>query len=415
MKTVCVLGLGYIGLPTASILATNGYRVLGVDVSPEVVETVNNGDVRIVEPGLKAVVRAAIASGNLRAALAPEAADIFVLAVPTPLTDDRTANMAYVTRAAESIVPHLQPGVLVILESTSPPGTCRDLLKPILEQSGLTVGGDIFLAHCPERVLPGKILKELIENDRIIGGYDPKSAEAAKALYASFVEGEIILTDVTTAEMVKILENTFRDVNIALANEAAIICEEWGVDYWQVSRLANRHPRVNLHAAGPGVGGHCIPIDPWFLVEKSPNETKLVQLARRRNDAMPQFVADKALDLAEGGGKIAVLGLAYKSNVDDLRESPAIRVVELLRTAGREVCVHDPHVTQAPFALVDLEACIAGADCIVLLTGHAEFAQLDPREAAKAVKTPVLLDTRNHLDHDAWAAAGFRVAVLGRG
>jgi UDP-N-acetyl-D-mannosaminuronic acid dehydrogenase len=417
MKKVCVLGLGYIGLPTASVLASNGFEVVGVDVTQRVVDTVNRGDIHIEEPGLQTVVRAAIQSGNLRAALEPEPADVYIIAVPTPITEDKHADMTYVRRAAESIVPHLRKGALVILESTSPPGTCRDLLRPILETSGHQVGDDIFLAHCPERVLPGKILKELIDNDRVIGGYSRVGAERARELYSTFVEGEIFLTDVTTAEMVKIVENTFRDVNIALANELALLCEDFGIDFWEVARYANRHPRVNVHAAGPGVGGHCISVDPWFLVEKHPAETKLVRLARERNDGMPAHVVRICRDLTGGveAPKVAMLGLAYKGNVDDLRESPALRVLELLQEAGVEVGVYDPHVKHAPCEFESLEAAITGADLLLLMTDHTEFKYLNPRQIAKAMRGRIVFDTRNLLEHNDWSEAGFHVRLLGSG
>jgi UDP-N-acetyl-D-mannosaminuronic acid dehydrogenase len=417
MKKVCVLGLGYIGLPTASVLASNGFEVVGVDVTQRVVDTVNRGDIHIEEPGLQTVVRAAIQSGNLRAALEPEPADVYIIAVPTPITEDKRADMSYVRRAAESIVPHLRKGALVILESTSPPGTCRDLLRPILETSGHQVGDDIFLAHCPERVLPGKILKELIDNDRVIGGYSRVGAERARELYSTFVEGEIFLTDVTTAEMVKIVENTFRDVNIALANELALLCEDFGIDFWEVARYANRHPRVNVHAAGPGVGGHCISVDPWFLVEKHPAETKLVRLARERNDGMPAHVVRICRDLIGGveAPKVAMLGLAYKGNVDDLRESPALHVLELLQEAGIDVGVYDPHVKHAPCEFESLEAAITGADLLLLMTDHTEFKYLNPRQIAKTMRGRIVFDTRNLLEHSDWSEAGFHVRLLGSG
>lgn len=417
MKTVCVMGLGYIGLPTASVLATNGYRVLGVDVGARVVETVNLGNIHIEEPGLHTVVKAAIGSGNLRASLQPEKADVFFIAVPTPLTKDKKADMQYVCRAAEQIAPCLERGNLVILESTSPPGTCRDLLRPILEQSGLRVGSDIHLAHCPERVLPGKILKELIENDRVIGGYDGLSAQKAREIYGSFVEGQIFLTDVTTAEMVKVIENTFRDVNIALANEIALLCEELGIDFGDVARLANRHPRVNVHTAGPGVGGHCISVDPWFLVGQFPETARIIRLARERNDGMPAHAARRILSILEGlkNPKAAVLGLAFKGNVDDMRESPALEVIRLLREQGVRLSVHDPYVKNSPVKLESLDACFEGADCLALLTDHNDYKYLNPRLVAKQMRNAVLFDTRNILDHEDWRAAGFQVRVLGSG
>ncbi|MBI2436115.1 MAG: nucleotide sugar dehydrogenase [Candidatus Hydrogenedentes bacterium] len=409
------MGLGYIGLPTASVLASNGFEVLGVDVSQHIVDTVNHGDIHIEEPGLHTVVQAAIQSGNLRAALEPEIADVFLLAVPTPLTREKQADMTYVRRAAESIVPYLKRGNLVILESTSPPGTCRELLKPILEASGLSIGEDIYLAYCPERVLPGKILKELITNDRIIGGYDVVSAERARSLYETFVEGELFLTDATTAETVKLLENTFRDVNIALANEAALLCERLGVDFWEVARFANRHPRVNVHQAGPGVGGHCISVDPWFLVEADPEAAQLIRLARERNDAMPEHVAETVQALLKDveQPRIAALGLAYKGNVDDIRESPALRVVELLRARGVDVAAYDPHVQGASPMQRDFADCVCGADLLLVLTDHDEYRALNPRFVAEQVRTKRLYDTRNILDRAAWKEAGFAVYVLG--
>ncbi len=417
MPKVCVLGLGYIGLPTASVLATNGFDVVGIDVAEHVVATVSSGHIHIEEPGLATVVQAAIHSGKLRAAYDPEPADIHIIAVPTPLTKQKTADMTYVRRAAETLVPHLRAGTLVILESTSPPGTCRDLVRPILEQSGLEVGKDLHLAYCPERVLPGKILTELIQNDRIIGGYDRESAERARDIYARFVEGELFLTDATTAEMVKLLENTYRDVNIALANEASRICETLGVDFWEVSRYANRHPRVHIHSAGPGVGGHCISVDPWFLVEKAPEQARLIRLARTCNDAMPDHVVAVLKDLvaAVAEPKVALLGLAYKDNVDDLRESPALRVAQLLEAAGIAFQANDPLVKQAPVTMHPVDTCLDGADCLLLLAGHDAYRQMLPEDAARRMRTPVLFDTRNALDHPAWTRAGFHVRVLGAG
>ncbi len=417
MKRVCVLGLGYIGLPTASVLATNGFEVLGVDVEQRVVDTINSGNIHIEEPGLHTIVKAAIGSGNLRASTKPEKSDVFFIAVPTPLSEDKKADMTYVAKATEAILPCLESGNLVILESTSPPGTCRNLVAPIIEKSGLKVGQDVSLAHCPERVLPGKILKELIENDRVIGGYGKNCAGQASDIYKSFVEGEIFLTDVTTAEMVKVTENTFRDVNIALANETAVICEKLGIDFGDVARLSNRHPRVNVHTAGPGVGGHCISVDPWFLVELFPEEAKLIQMARQRNDSMPEHVANRTMEMLSGidKPKVAVLGLAFKGNVDDMRESPSLTVIELLEKNGVSVAVNDPYVKHSPFELQGLDACFEGADCLLLLTDHKDYAYLNSRQVAKQMRKAILFDTRNMLDHDDWREANFQVNVLGVG
>ena len=415
MKSVCVIGLGYIGLPTATILATNGFHVLGVDIDPAVIATVNQGQIHIDEPGLHTVVRAAIQSGNLKAALEPAPADAFILAVPTPLTDDKRPDLSHVRATAEAIVPYLRRGNLVILESTSPPGTCLELLVPILEKSGLRVGPDLHLAHCPERVLPGHILRELISNDRVIGGFDATSAEKARDLYGTFVEGAMLLTDLTTAEFVKVLENTYRDVNIALANEAALLCERLGIRFQEAARLANHHPRVNVHQAGPGVGGHCIPIDPWFLVDHFPQQASLIHLARLRNDGMPEYVADAVLDLIAGVPvpKIAALGLAFKGNVDDIRESPALAVIRRLQARGVEVVAHDPFVHGAPMPQESLDNCLQGADCVLVLTDHDAYRHLTPAHAHRLVRARVVYDTRNVLDHEAWRLAGFEVKVLG--
>lgn len=418
MKNICVLGLGYIGLPTAGVLASAGYNVIGVDISERVVRTISKGEIHIEEPGLLTLIKAGVSSGQLTAQTEPTKADVFIIAVPTPITEEKKADMRYVVSAAESIVPYLEKGNLIILESTSPPGTCVKLLKPILERSGLKVGKDIHLAHCPERVLPGKILHELIHNDRIIGGFTPKCAELAKEIYASFVEGEIFLTDATTAEMVKLIENTYRDVNIALANETAILCEKLGISFWEVAKLANHHPRVHLHLAGPGVGGHCISVDPWFLVECFPNETKIIKTARERNDGMPAYVVKKIESMLKGiqSPKIALLGLAYKANVDDIRESPSLHVYSLLQLKNYTISVHDPHVKyHPPTPLESLESALREADCLVILTAHDEFKKLDPAQAYKLMRTKLVLDTHNILDAKKWQEQGFKVSVLGVG
>ena len=331
-KTLCVLGLGYIGLPTASTFATYGIKVTGVDTNTDIVNGLKNGEVHLFEPGLRTLVQAALRSGNLVVSDKTEPADAFIIAVPTPFKENKKADLDYVVAAAESIVPHLKEGNLVILESTSPPRTTVDMVAPILEKSGLNAGDDFHLAYSPERVLPGQILRELIENARVIGGINSASAQAGKELYGTFVTGEIILTDATTAEMVKLMENTYRDINIAAANEFARLADKFQVDVWEAIALANRHPRVEILKPGPGVGGHCISVDPWFLVEAAPETAHLIFNARQVNDSQPRYLVDfitrKTGDLT--GKKITALGLAYKANVDDLRESPAITAVEIL-------------------------------------------------------------------------------------
>lgn len=415
-KKICVLGLGYIGLPTASIFASNGFQVCGVDVNPAVVDIINNGDIHIEEPGLKTVVAAAINSGNLRASLKPSEADVFILAVPTPITHDKCADLSYVESAARSILPYLRPGNLVILESTSPPRTTEDVLLPILKESGLELGRDLFVAHSPERVLPGRILKELIENSRVIGGINRASAEQTRDLYASFVEGDIFLTDATTAEMVKLMENTYRDVNIALANELAVICGKLGINAWEVVQLANHHPRVHLHSPGPGVGGHCISVDPWFLVEKLPEDAKLIGLARRINDGMPHRVAAFVLEQIRGIArpKVTVLGVTYKGNVDDTRESPALELLAELKAAGVELGIYDPHVKHFEHELHGLEEAFRGSDCVLLLADHNEFKYLHPSELSKLMRRAQVVDTRRVLNLELWREAEFDCHLLGK-
>ncbi|NLN93299.1 MAG: nucleotide sugar dehydrogenase [Candidatus Hydrogenedens sp.] len=417
MNKVCVLGLGYIGLPTATVLASHGFEVVGVDSNGRVAEIINRGEIHIEEPGLLEAAQAVVQSGKLRAATEPVPADAFIIAVPTPMDSNGQADMSCVLQAAKALLPHLRPGNLILLESTSPPGTSRDLLKPFFEEAGFTLGKDLYLAYCPERVLPGKILKELIENDRVIGGMDPESTEKARSLYARFVQGQLLSTTATTAEVVKLMENTYRDVNIALANETALLCETLGVDYWEMARCANHHPRVHLHSPGPGVGGHCIAVDPWFLIQTSPETTPMMQEARRRNDSMPRVVAEKALAMTAAIDKprIAILGLAYKADVDDLRESPALKVVEILEQSGVELRLCDPFVSPERYPVQPLEACLQDSDLILLLTDHRAFKSFPPAEAARSMRSLKVFDTRNALSHEEWTEAGFEVCCLGVG
>lgn len=411
-----MLGLGYIGLPTAAVLATHGYSVVGVDVKRSVVDTVNDGDIHIEEPGLQTLVQAAYKSGKLVVKRRPEKADAFIIAVPTPLREKK-ADLTAVESAAESIVPVLRKHNLVILESTVPPTTTEELVAPILERSGLKAGKDFYLAHCPERVLPGNILREIIENDRIIGGVVAESAQKAKELYSSFVSGRIFLTDVTTAELVKVMENTYRDVNIALANELANVCEELKVDVWEVIELANKHPRVNLLQPGPGVGGHCLSVDPWFVVQKVPQTAKLMRLSREINDSQPQFVVSMIENLIKGipNPKVTVLGVAYKGNVDDTRESPAIAIICLLEAKGCQVGIVDPRARNFGHKLSGLEEAFKDSDCAVLATDHDEFKILSPDELGPLMRTKQILDTRNCLNLEKWETAGFNVRLLGQG
>ncbi len=420
-ETLCVLGLGYIGLPTASTFATHGIRVIGVDVDQRVVNVLRNGEVHIQEPGLRTLVQAAFRSGNLQVRESPEPVDAFVIAVPTPVTQDKRADLKYVVSASESVVPHLRAGNLVVLESTSPPRTTIDVVAPILERSGLRVGEDFQLAYSAERVLPGQILRELIENARVIGGIDRASAEACRDLYRTFVLGEIAITDATTAEMVKLMENTFRDVNIAIANEFARQADHIGVDVWEAIRLANLHPRINILNPGPGVGGHCVCVDPWFLVDAVPDQSALIRQAREVNDGQPGYVTRRFEETLGGlkGKRIAALGLTYKSDIDDLRESPAMEVVRLLIRAKAEVRTYEPFVLTSSVkgaeAAISLESALEEADAVVLLVDHHEFCTLDPQIVAQAMPGRFAFDTRGAWDREAWRQAGFQLHVLGVG
>ncbi|NMC53503.1 MAG: nucleotide sugar dehydrogenase [Chloroflexi bacterium] len=419
-EKICILGLGYIGLPSASTFATHGLQVVGVDVDQRVVSGLKNGEVHLFEPGLRTLVQAAIKSGKLTISGQPEEADAFIIAVPTPFLEDKRADMRFVISATEAIVPVLRRGNLVVLESTSPPRTTVDLVAPILERSGLKAGEDFFLAYSPERVLPGQILKELIENARVIGGIDAASAEAGRDLYRVFVRGDIVLTDSTTAEMVKIMENTYRDVNIAIANEFSRLADRFGVDVWEAIEIANRHPRVNILRPGPGVGGHCISVDPWFLVEAAPDLTPLIRTAREVNDSQPHFVLMLAQKLLGGnlsGRTVAVLGLTYKPDVDDFRESPAVEAALLLQAAGARVRAHDPFQPKQPIdglELCDLDEALRGADALVVLVAHSEYRQLNPQALAAKTTARSVLDAVHIFDESAWREAGFNLQRLGR-
>jgi UDP-N-acetyl-D-mannosaminuronic acid dehydrogenase len=420
-RKICVLGLGYIGLPTASTFATHGLEVVGVDVNPQIVNGLQNGNLHIHEPGLRTLVQAALHSGNLTIHEKPETADAFIIAVPTPFFDDRRADMRFVISAAESIKPVLQPGNLVILESTSPPLTTSKLVAPILESAGLRAGVDFYLAYSPERVLPGQILRELIENARVIGGIDPPSAQAGKDLYQIFVKGEIFLTHSTTAEMVKLMENTYRDINIAIANEFSRLADRFGIDIWEAIAIANRHPRVKILNPGPGVGGHCISVDPWFLVESAPDITPLIRTARQVNDSQPHFVVDLVKRALQGnlrGRRIALLGLTYKPDVDDFRESPALEVMHHLVAEGAVVRGYDPYKNASLPGNLPITGMLhdaLDAELIVLLVGHKEFRDLSPKALSEMTRARILVDTINLWSGESWRAAGFTVHLLGVG
>ena len=428
---ICVIGLGYIGLPTASTFAMHGVETLGVDITPAIIETLNRGDIHIHEPGLREAFTKALQSEKFRASLKPEEADAFIIAVPTPFKGNETgsfndityklADMSAVIAAAESVVPYLRKGNVVILESTSPPRTTIDLVAPILERSNLKAGIDFHLCYSPERVLPGQILRELIENSRVIGGVTPESAKAGADLYSIFVKGQIIQTDATTAEMVKLMENTYRDVNIAVANEFSRLADKFGVDVWEAIPIANLHPRVKILSPGPGVGGHCISVDPWFFVEAAPELTPLIYHSRQVNDAQPHFVVDvvkRSLGSLQGK-KIAALGLAYKPDVDDLRESPAAEVVHILQKEGAQVLACEPFKPDAKLPGITiaptLDDAIREADAILLLVRHTEFIELSAETVAQRTKARTAIDTVNGWDVAQWKNAGFHLVKLGSG
>ncbi|NHC11212.1 UDP-N-acetyl-D-mannosamine dehydrogenase [Stutzerimonas degradans] len=415
--TIAVVGLGYIGLPTAAVFASRKHKVIGIDVNTHAVETINRGEVHIVEPDLDMLVHAAVAGGYLRATTKAEPADAFLIAVPTPFNADHDPDLSYIESASKAIAPVLKAGDLVILESTSPVGTTErmaawlaqarpDLTFP--QTAGET--SDIRIAHCPERVLPGHVLSELVHNDRVIGGMTPRCSEVAASLYKIFVEGECVITNARTAEMCKLTENSFRDVNIAFANELSMVCDKLDVDVWELIRLANRHPRVNILQPGPGVGGHCIAVDPWFIVSQAPQQSRLIRIAREVNDSKPAWVLDKVksliAELATSTGKsrssvrIACLGLAFKANIDDLRESPALAITAAIaREFPGQVVAVEPHIDAVPASLrqadVPLVEMTEGllADVLVLLVDHKDLTAQPLRLRANQR----LLDTRGAL------------------
>ncbi|EMY8533939.1 nucleotide sugar dehydrogenase [Bacillus paranthracis] len=396
---ICVVGLGYIGLPTSAMFARHGVEVVGVDVRTEVVDKVNQGEIHIEEPGLGEIVKEVVNEGLFRASLEPEAADAFVISVPTPNNEDqyKSCDLTHVLEAIKQVLPYMKQDNVIIIESTIAPRSMDDFVKPLVESTGFIVGKDVYLVHCPERVLPGSIMRELVHNNRIIGGVTPKCAEIGAKIYNIFVQGEIIRTDAKTAEMSKLMENTFRDVNIALSNELTKICNSLEINALDVIKMANKHPRVNLHQPGPGVGGHCLAVDPYFIVAKQPELTNIIQLSRDTNASMPSYVVDsiKGILKESEDSKVAVFGVAYKGNVDDIRESPALEVIDLLRKENYSVSIHDPHIDSDFFQTESAEEAVKDADLLLILTDHNEFKELDYDNLSSMMKNPVLFDTRN--------------------
>lgn len=408
--TVCVVGLGYIGLPTAAILASNGVDVIGVDINERTVEAVNRGDVPFVEPDLATYVAGAVTQGTLRAATKPEQADAFIVAVPTPFTDGHKPDLSYIQAAAEAIAPHLAADALVILESTSPPQATQQMAewilaaRPDLSLDGSEGRARIHVAHCPERVLPGRVMIELVTNDRIVGGLTADAAERAKELYQVFCQGEILLTDAVTAEMAKLVENSYRDVNIAFANELSLISADLGIDVWELIRLANHHPRVNILQPGPGVGGHCIAVDPWFIVDAAPERARIIRTAREVNDAKPEYVISRVKEHADRfkAPRIAVLGLAFKPDIDDLRESPALAIATRLATEVGDAVILavEPHIDELPRGLAgrenvelrDLAGAVSDADIVLVLVDHTDFKHADRKPLR--LREKIVIDTK---------------------
>jgi len=414
-KTISVIGLGYIGLPTAAVFASRKIKVVGVDVNKRAVDTINKGMIHIVEPDLDIVVHAAVTEGYLRATQAPEPADAFLIAVPTPFKGDHEPDLSYIESACRAIAPVLKSGDLVILESTSPVGATEQVAQWLAEmRTDLTFpqthgeASDIRVAHCPERVLPGHVLRELVQNDRVIGGMTAKCSERATELYKLFVEGECVITNARTAEMCKLTENSFRDVNIAFANELSMICDKLDINVWELIRLANRHPRVNILQPGPGVGGHCIAVDPWFIVSKTPEEAKIIRCAREVNDSKPEWVIEKvklavAEHLQANPDKtakevtVACFGLAFKPDIDDLRESPAVAITKRIahEHPGRVFAV-EPNISELPNALGEqvelksIEEALNEATIVLLLVDHKVFKELDSSQFGSVT----LIDTR---------------------
>jgi len=383
MNKICVIGLGYIGLPTAALLANKGYDVHGVDVVQTTVDTINRGEIHIVEPELDTFVQAAVKSEKLKASLSPVEADVFIIAVPTPFHEGFVPNIDYVISASKSIAPYVKEGNIVILESTSPVGTTHKVEEVLREEGVNTL--TLHIAHCPERVLPGQIMKELVDNDRIVGGTTKEATAKTVAFYRTFVEGEVLSTDAKTAEMAKLTENSFRDTNIAFANELSILCDKFEIDVWELIRLTNRHPRVNVLQPGAGVGGHCIAVDPWFIVHAGGDDAKIIRTAREVNTYKTEWAIEKIKNEAlrfenEHGrkAKIACMGLAFKPNIDDLRESPALYITRQLMASGFDVLAVEPNIEAfSEFDIIDYQEALKGADIVTFLVGHKEFKGLD--------------------------------------
>lgn len=412
---ISVIGLGYVGLPTAILFAESGHEVYGVDINEELVNNIKQGKHNFEDDQIRLIYKKLIGKKNFSVSSKVNKSDVFIVAVPTPVKDKRI-SLEYVKLACLSVVKVLKKGDMVIIESTISPGTTEGTVKNELEKSGLKAGLDFSLAHIPERVLPGNIYKELIFNDRVIGGIDFQSSKKARDLYTSFVKGQIIETDAKTAETAKITENTFRDVNIAYANEVMVLCEKIGVNPWEVIQIANNHPRINILKPGPGVGGHCIPVDPWFLIEQDMEESLLLQCARSRNDKMPIKVSEDIIRILEviKGKKVSLLGCTYKADSSDARETPTEVIVHCLSIKGIVHSAYDPHLLKKwSCSTPNLKECVKGTDLIVLIVPHKQLLDIDPQELLELTDCKTILDCTNSYDTDLWEKSGFKVVKLG--
>lgn len=395
---ICTVGLGYIGLPTSIMFAKHGVDVIGVDLNEDVINSLNNGKIHITEPGLQEALDEVREKGNFQVSTKPEKADVFIIAVPTPNKNDEymSCDLSFVESAVKSVIPYLEKDNVIIIESTIAPRTTDDVVKPIIEDAGFKVGYDVFLAHCPERVLPGKIMHELMYNNRVVGGITSKCADKAARVYETFVKGEIVKTTAKIAEMAKLMENTFRDVNIALANELVKVCNELEINALEVIEMANKHPRVNLHSPGPGVGGHCLPVDPYFIISKAPETAQLIDLSRSINTSMPSYIVENVNKLMDryGGKVISILGLTYKGNVDDTRKSPGVEIYNILNEQGTyELRAYDPYV-KFDWSVQDLDAVLDNSDLILILSDHNQFKEFDEKQLSK-MRNKVIFDTKN--------------------
>lgn len=418
MTDVCVIGLGHIGLPTALTIAASGLHVTGVDLNESLIKNLNAGKNDLIEPGLSELLKSSLADGRYKSRLTPEPSDVYIISVPTPLDSANHPVLDHVLDAAHAIAPHIKLGGIVILESTVPPGTTQSTFTKMLAgHSRLTPGVDFHIAHCPERVLPGTILRELVENDRVVGGTTPEASSRAAEFYRRFVTGEVLETNSVTAELVKLGENIYRDVNIGLANEFAMVSEKLGANVWDVIELANKHPRVNIHQPGPGVGGYCIPVAPWMLSADLDENNSLILQARQINAGQPSIMVATVLSLLGDAPnpKVAVLGAAYKGDVGDARATPTQEIIDSLIHAGVSVNVHDPLTKEFTVPLDSLEDTFRDADIALVLTGHSEYKNIDPEMAARSMKTLTIVDTRNVLVANIWEQAGFDIVRLGVG